>query len=149
MKALLLHPEFSALGFWNYKTVCRLMGAKYPASPLGLITMAALLPVEWELRLLDVNTAPLDDADIVLSYRSARFDDVVANVRHLNPPGRHEPRRRLKPGNGLIHRNHTRLPRGPALWGETLPWILDGCGGLHASALITASITSCSGGKKW
>lgn len=64
MKALLLYPEFSALGFWNYKAVCRLMGAKYPASPLGLITMAALLPEEWELRLLDLNTGPLDDAEI-------------------------------------------------------------------------------------
>ena len=42
MKALLLYPEFSALGFWNYKDVCHLLGAKYPASPLGLITMAAL-----------------------------------------------------------------------------------------------------------
>ena len=41
MKALLLYPEFSALGFWNYKDVCHLLGAKYPASPLGLITMAA------------------------------------------------------------------------------------------------------------
>jgi len=64
MKALLLYPEFSALGFWNYKAVCRLVGAKYPASPLGMITLAALLPVEWELRLLDLNTATLDDADI-------------------------------------------------------------------------------------
>jgi radical SAM superfamily enzyme YgiQ (UPF0313 family) len=64
MRALLLYPEFSALGFWNYKTVCQLMGAKYPASPLGMITMAALLPAEWELRLLDLNTASLTDADI-------------------------------------------------------------------------------------
>jgi radical SAM superfamily enzyme YgiQ (UPF0313 family) len=64
MNALLLYPEFSALGFWNYKTVCQLMGAKYPASPLGMITMAALLPPEWRLRLLDLNTATLDDADI-------------------------------------------------------------------------------------
>jgi radical SAM superfamily enzyme YgiQ (UPF0313 family) len=64
MKALLLHPEFSALGFWNYKEVCHLVGAQYPASPLGLITMAALLPEEWQLRLLDLNTTSLDDADI-------------------------------------------------------------------------------------
>ncbi len=64
MKALLLYPEFSTLGFWNYKEVCHLMGAKYPASPLGLITMAALLPAEWQLRLLDLNTTPLDDADL-------------------------------------------------------------------------------------
>ncbi len=64
MKALLLYPEFSGMGFWNYKTVCHLMGAKYPASPLGMITMAALLPVEWELRLLDLNTTTLHDTDI-------------------------------------------------------------------------------------
>jgi radical SAM superfamily enzyme YgiQ (UPF0313 family) len=64
MKALLLHPEFSPLGFWNYQEVCRLMGAKYPASPLGLITMAALLPAAWQLRLLDLNTASLDDTEI-------------------------------------------------------------------------------------
>ena len=64
MKALLLYPEFSAMGFWNYKPVCHLMGAKYPASPLGLITMAALLPAEWQLRLLDLNTATLEDVDI-------------------------------------------------------------------------------------
>jgi radical SAM superfamily enzyme YgiQ (UPF0313 family) len=64
MNALLLYPEFSAMGFWNYKAVCRLMGARYPASPLGMITMAALLPAEWQLRLLDLNTTVLDDADI-------------------------------------------------------------------------------------
>ena len=64
MKALLLHPEFSSRGFWNYRAVCRLVGAKYPASPLGLITMAALLPAEWDLRLIDLNTAPLRDRDI-------------------------------------------------------------------------------------
>ncbi len=64
MNALLLYPEFSAMGFWNYKAVCRLMGARYPASPLGMITMAALLPGEWQLRLRDLNTTTLDDADI-------------------------------------------------------------------------------------
>ena len=64
MKALLLYPEFSAMGFWNYKPVCHLMGAKYPASPLGLITMAGLLPAEWQLRLLDLNTTTLEDVDI-------------------------------------------------------------------------------------
>jgi hypothetical protein len=35
---------------------------------------------------------------IVLSFRFAWFDQGVADVRHLNPSGRHEPRRRFKPG---------------------------------------------------
>ncbi len=64
MKALLLHPEFSNVGFWNYKSVCGLMGARYPASPLGLITMAALLPPDWQIRLVDLNTEALADSDI-------------------------------------------------------------------------------------
>ena len=64
MKALLLYPEFSSYGFWNYKEVCRLMGAKYPAAPLGMITMAALLPQDWELRLVDLNVRGLGDRDI-------------------------------------------------------------------------------------
>jgi radical SAM superfamily enzyme YgiQ (UPF0313 family) len=64
MNALLLYPEFSPLGFWNFKETCRLVGAKYPASPLGMITMAALLPSKWHLRLIDLNTATLNDSDI-------------------------------------------------------------------------------------
>jgi radical SAM superfamily enzyme YgiQ (UPF0313 family) len=64
MRALLVHPAFSPLGFWNYTEVCKLVGAKYPASPLGLVTVAALLPESWELRLVDMNTRPLRDDEI-------------------------------------------------------------------------------------
>ena len=61
---LLVYPEFSPYGFWNYKEVCRLVGAKYPAAPLGLITLAALLPKSWNMTLVDMNTGPLTDRDI-------------------------------------------------------------------------------------
>ena len=64
MRGLLVYPAFSPFGFWNYTEVCRLVGAKYPASPLGLITVAALLPQSWELRLVDMNTQVLRDEDI-------------------------------------------------------------------------------------
>jgi len=63
-KALLIYPEFSPFGFWNYKEVCKLTGAKYPAAPLGMITLAALLPQDWDIRLIDLNTTPLYDNDI-------------------------------------------------------------------------------------
>ncbi|GAG52104.1 unnamed protein product, partial [marine sediment metagenome] len=63
-KALLVYPEFSPYGFWNYKDVCELVGAKYPAAPLGMITLAALLPQEWDIKLIDMNTSELHDSDI-------------------------------------------------------------------------------------
>jgi len=60
---LLVQSKFSALSFWNYVDVCRLTGAKYPASPLGLMTVAALLPQDWEFKLLDENVEHLTNAD--------------------------------------------------------------------------------------
>src|SRR5258708_5944267 len=42
--ALLVYPRFSPNSFWNYQATCEIVGAKYPAAPLGLITVAALLP---------------------------------------------------------------------------------------------------------
>ena len=63
-KVLLIYPEFSPFGFWNYRDVCKLAGAKYPAPPLGMITLAALLPQDWDIRLIDMNTAELHDSDI-------------------------------------------------------------------------------------
>jgi radical SAM superfamily enzyme YgiQ (UPF0313 family) len=61
---LLIYPEFSPYGFWNYKEVCRLVGAEYPAAPLGMITLAALLPQSWGMKLVDMNTSELEDSDI-------------------------------------------------------------------------------------
>ncbi len=69
-KCLLVQSEFSAFSFWNYVDICDLVGAKYPAAPLGLITVAALLPQQWEFKLVDANAELLKDeyfewADIV------------------------------------------------------------------------------------
>lgn len=70
-RALLVHPEFRSPSFWNYTETCKLVDGRYPAAPLGLCTVAALLPADWELRLLDRNVDDwsddmLDWADLVL-----------------------------------------------------------------------------------
>ena len=61
---LLVYPRFAADTFWNFAATCELFGAKYPAAPLGLITMAAMLPKSWDVRLIDRNAEALTDADI-------------------------------------------------------------------------------------
>jgi len=61
---LLIHPRFAPNSFWNYRATCEVVGKRYSASPLGLITLAALLPSEWNIRLVDCNTTTLDEADV-------------------------------------------------------------------------------------
>ena len=62
MRALLVYPEFP-LSFWSFRKSSRLTGRKAVNPPLGLITVAALLPWDCELRLVDLNTASLTEAD--------------------------------------------------------------------------------------
>jgi hypothetical protein len=60
----MIYPMFVPNSFWNYTEACELVGAKYPAAPLGLITVAAMLPKHWDIRLVNRNTEPLTDADL-------------------------------------------------------------------------------------
>jgi radical SAM superfamily enzyme YgiQ (UPF0313 family) len=61
--ALLVFPKFNPNSFWNLQAVCDIWGARCPAPPLGLITVAALLPPAWNLRLVNRNAEELSDAD--------------------------------------------------------------------------------------
>ena len=64
-RALLIYPRFVSETFWNFAEACTLIGARYPAAPLGLITVAAILPPHWEVRLVDRNTEELTEADLI------------------------------------------------------------------------------------
>src|SRR5947209_15776003 len=61
---LMVYPRFAADTFWNFAATCELFGARYPAAPLGLITVAALLPSSWAVRLVDRNAEQLTDDDL-------------------------------------------------------------------------------------
>ncbi|HEY3845838.1 MAG TPA: B12-binding domain-containing radical SAM protein [Acetobacteraceae bacterium] len=63
-RVLLVYPRFSAATFWNFSVACELVGARYPAAPLGLITLAATLPPNWDVRLVNRNTEELTEADL-------------------------------------------------------------------------------------
>ena len=61
---LLVQPRFVADTFWSFAETCELFRARYPTSPLGLITVAALLPNTWSVRLIDRNVEELTDGDL-------------------------------------------------------------------------------------
>jgi radical SAM superfamily enzyme YgiQ (UPF0313 family) len=61
VNCLLVQTKFSDYSFWNYQDVCKIVGKKYPAAPLGLLTVAALLPQQWDFKLVDENVEPLTD----------------------------------------------------------------------------------------
>lgn len=72
-KAIVVSPRFDGDSFWAYKAACELVGARYPAPALGLLTMAAMLPAHWDVRLHDCNVndddaleSQLDWADVLL-----------------------------------------------------------------------------------
>src|SRR5262245_11803177 len=61
---LLVSPKYPLDTFWNNKAICRLSRARHTAIPLGLLTVAALLPPEWTCRLVDRNVNDVTEADL-------------------------------------------------------------------------------------
>ena len=63
MKILLIYPEFPDT-FWSFKHALKFVRKKAGAPPLGLLTVAAMLPCEWDKRLVDLNVTNLTDEDL-------------------------------------------------------------------------------------
>ncbi len=63
MKVLLIYPECPDT-FWSFKHALKFIHKKAGAPPLGLLTVAAMLPPDWEPRLVDLNVQSLRDEDL-------------------------------------------------------------------------------------
>lgn len=63
MNILLVYPRNPGT-FWSFEHVLRFAARKAAFPPLGLLTVAAMLPRHWALRLVDLNVQPLADADL-------------------------------------------------------------------------------------
>lgn len=63
MRILLVCPECTET-FWSFKHALRIISRKALLPPLGLLTVAAMLPASWQKRLVDMAVCPLSDDDI-------------------------------------------------------------------------------------
>lgn len=73
MKVLLLYPRFPDT-FWSFRHALPFLGKRSAYPPLGLLTVSALLPKQWERKLVDLNVEPLRDKELAwadVSFLSA------------------------------------------------------------------------------
>ena len=63
MNILLVYPEIPET-FWSFKQALKFIDKKASNPPLGLITIAAMLPKDWMLKLIDLNVEKLNERDI-------------------------------------------------------------------------------------
>jgi len=63
MKALLVYPNYPDT-FWSFRHALKFISKKAVHPPLGLLTIASMLPDEWEKRLRDMNVEALGDRDL-------------------------------------------------------------------------------------
>ena len=76
MNALLIYPEFPDT-YWSFKHALKFLGKRAAQPPLGLMTVAALLPRAWKKRLVDTNVERLRDRDL------AWADVVLVSGMHI------------------------------------------------------------------
>lgn len=62
-KVLMVYPEYPDT-FWSFKKVLPFTGKKAVFPPLGLLTVASMLPSDWEKQVIDLNAAKLKDRQI-------------------------------------------------------------------------------------
>jgi len=92
MNILLVYPRYPDT-FWSFRHALKFISKKANFPPLGLLTVAAMLPAAWEKKVVDLNVSPLHDEDIrwadflfissmVVQKDSAK--EVIARCNKLN-----------------------------------------------------------------
>ena len=95
MKALLVYPAHPPQTYWSFSGTLPYIGCRASLPPLSLITLAAMLPEHWELRLIDMNVEPLRDADLMsadvvltstMIVQAASLAGIVSRCNRLGVP---------------------------------------------------------------
>jgi len=93
VNVLLVYPRFPDT-FWSFRYALSFQGKRAAQPPLGLMTVAALLPESWNKRLVDTNVERLRDRDLAwadvvfVSGMHVQRQDLVSIVRRCRAQGR-------------------------------------------------------------
>jgi radical SAM superfamily enzyme YgiQ (UPF0313 family) len=93
MRVLLLYPQFPKT-FWSYEKILELVDRQVLLPPLGLVTVAAILPQEWEFKLVDRNIRSVtqeewDWAEIVIcSAMIVQKEDLITQIKLAKSHGK-------------------------------------------------------------
>ncbi len=93
MNVLLINPNFPT-SFWSFEGALKLLGRKALLPPLGLLTVAALLPQDWDFRLVDRDFQTLEDADwdwadlVIISGMIVQRADMLGLIRESKRRGK-------------------------------------------------------------
>ncbi len=94
-RILLVYPEVPKNTFWSFKYALKLAGKKSAMPPLGLITVAALFPQRYQLKLVDMNIEPLKDHDVrwadavfvsAMIVQKTSLQEVIATCNRIETP---------------------------------------------------------------
>jgi len=91
MKILLVYPQYPDT-FWSFKHALKFVSKKASFPPLGLLTVAAMLPENWDKKLVNMNIDRLNDSDInwadyvfisAMAVQKKSVNEVITRCRHL------------------------------------------------------------------
>ncbi len=93
MRVLLIYPLFPKT-FWSYEKILELVDKKVLLPPLGLATVAAILPQEWEFKLVDRNIRSVTEAEwewadmVILSAMIVQKEDLCDQIKTAKQHGK-------------------------------------------------------------
>ncbi|MBM2824946.1 MAG: hypothetical protein HW402_610 [Dehalococcoidales bacterium] len=89
---LLVYPCYPDT-FWSFRYALKFIAKKASFPPLGLLTVAAMLPADWQKKLVDMNVTSLRDEDIkwadyvLISAMVVQSDSVKEVIARCNKLG--------------------------------------------------------------
>jgi len=93
MRVLLIYPLFPKT-FWSYEKLLELVNRKVLLPPLGLVTVAAILPQDWEFKLVDRNVRAVTEAEwdwaelVIFSAMIVQKEDMLNQIREAKLRGK-------------------------------------------------------------